>query len=71
MVKFINGEIVVAAMNRNLTVFDVNLEILKQFDGTDDEPVSMSGNETFIAVGDTTGVVRYYERDGDEKPQVR
>ena len=58
-------------MEGNLTILDENLEVAKTFDGTDDQTVSMSGNATFIAVGDYAGVVRYYKRDGDKKPQVR
>ena len=71
MVKFINGEIVVASRKGNLVVLNENLEIVKKFDGTDKDPQSISGNATFIAFGDYAGVVRYYKRDGDKKPEVR
>ena len=48
-----------------------NLEVVKTFDGTYRDPQSMSGNATFIAFGDLAGVVRYYKRDGDKKPEVK
>ena len=72
MVKFINGEIVVASTKGNLVVLNQNLEIVKKFDGTlYRDPQSISGNETFIAFGDLAGVVRYYKRAGDKEPEVR
>ena len=71
MVELINGEIVVASREGNLVVLNGNLEIVKKFDGTDEMTRSISGNETFIAFGDGAGVVRYYKRDGDKKPEVR
>ena len=69
-VKFISGEIVAVPMKGNLVVLDENLQILKKFDGTDKDPQSVCGNAKYIGFGDGVGVVRYYERDGDKKPQV-
>ena len=57
-------------MKGNLVVLDENLQILKKFDGTDKDPQSVCGNAKYIGFGDGVGVVRYYERDGDKKPQV-
>ena len=71
LVKYINGEIFVALQRGNLIVLNENLEIVRKFDGTDRQPQSMSGNAKFVALGDFAGVVRYYTRDGDKKPQVR
>ena len=75
LVDFINGEIVVATKIGKLTILNENLDIKKEFSiGTVTEtsgPVSLSGNETFIAVGSYAGVVRYYEKNGDKNPMVR
>ena len=75
LVGFINGEIVVATANGKLTIMNENLDIKKEFTaGTItgiEDPQSLSGNKTFIAVGNRAGVVRYYERNGDKNPLVR
>ena len=70
MVTNISGEVVVASNTGCLNVLDDDLDIRKKFAGIDNQPESISGNTTFIAVGDSAGVVRFYERHGDKEPKV-
>ena len=75
LVDFINGEIVVATTSGKLKILNENLDVKKEFSAgaviQTNAPTSLSGNETFIAVGSYTGVVRYYEKNGDKNPTVR
>ena len=60
----------VASKGGNLVVLNTSLDIVKEFDGSDSSPLSISGNTSIIAFGDFAGVVRYYRRDGDKRLQV-
>ena len=75
LVDFINDEVVVATRSGKLTILNENLDINKEFTAgavTDNsDPRSLSGNQTFIAVGNYAGVVRFYERIGEQIPMVR
>ena len=75
MVKFINDEIVVATSDGKLSILDESLECNKDFDAGPGAQIedcrSISGNETFIAVGYRDGTVRYWRRNGGKEPEVK
>ena len=70
LVRFINGEIVTAAEHGKLTVLNEKLQILKTFDGTSSFIRTLAGSNKFIALGDRSGAVRYYDRVGIIFPRV-
>ena len=74
LVKFINGlyhqRIVTVAKGGKLTVLNRNLDIIKSFSGTDSFVSALTGNVKFIAHGDSSGAVRYYNR-GTNLQKVR
>ena len=70
LVRYINGEIISAAENGNLTVLNPKLEILKTFNGTRATVLTLTGNHEYIVFGDYGGAVRYYNRTGGNFPTV-
>ena len=74
LVEFINGEIVVATSDGKLSILDESLERKRDFDagpGAETEFCqSISGNETFIAVGYIKGTVRYWRTNGGKESVV-
>ena len=69
LVKFINDRVITVAKGGRLTVLNRNLEILESFSGTGSFVRTLTGNTKFIALGDSSGAVRYYTR-GISLPQV-
>ena len=70
MIKLVNGELVAIAEKGPLMIFDNQLEIVKQFTGTDKKPRCIDGTNQFIAFGDFGGAVRFYARHGSSEPTV-
>ena len=70
MIKLVNGELVAIAEEGPLMIFDHQLEIVKQFTGTDSQPTCIDGNDNYIAFGDFGGAVRFYARHGSSEPTV-
>ena len=73
-VAYVNGEVAVVTRRGTLSILDENLEQREFFDSGTYHPdrlcQSMSGNEKFIAAGNFNGLVTYWRRTGDKKPQV-
>ena len=73
MVQFINGEIVMASSNGKLRILNENLNIKKLFTAgkvtRNSVPMSLTGNEKYLASGNYGGVVRYYRRKSDAEPE--
>ena len=70
LVRFINGEIITAARYGKLTVLNKKLDFLKTFPGTERGLYTLTANKKFIAMGDYSGTVRYYDRAGSTIPRV-
>ena len=70
LVRFINGEIVIASQHGKLTILNEELQILKTFHGSKSTILSLTGNSEYIALGDWNGTVRYYDRVGSIFPRV-
>ena len=71
MVGYYNGQIVAAVANGSLTVLNQDLGIIRKFHGIDGlDARSISGNDTYLALGDEEGLVRYYDRKGGAEPNV-
>ena len=75
LVKFINGQIVVALACGKLVILDEYLDIKKDFKpGNTGKiyalqiPYELAGNEHFLVSGDNAGVLRLYKRNGDRNP---
>ena len=70
LVGYFNGQIFATAKNRKLTVMNEDLEIIKELAGINDQPRSISANDTFLALGNCGGKVQYYKRINDAEPKV-
>ena len=68
--EYLNGQIVAATNGGKLTIMDEDLEVIEEFPGTDNEPLSIAVNDTYLAMGDLYGTVRYYERNTHAEPKV-
>ena len=71
IVGYSNGQIVAAARNGKVTIMNKNLGIMREFDGPSSGIQSICANETYLALCDFIGSVRYYNRNGDVEPKVR
>ena len=69
-VRFINGDIVTDDLVGELAVLNEKLEVLETFDRQKSLVSSLTGNENYIAYGDWTGTVSYYNRNGGFFPKV-
>ena len=70
LVRYINGEIVTAAEDGKLTILNQELQILKTFHGSESYISSLTGTDSYIALGDYNGTVRFYDRVGSIFPRV-
>ena len=75
LLRLINEEIVTAAKDGKVTVLTQELEVVKTFDDPGEYPMdanirTLAANEAYIAIGDSAGTVRFYNRTGDTKPKV-
>ena len=69
-VAYCNDQIVIGEDNEKLTIMNEDLEVTKILSVSPDVPESICGNATFLAMGDSKGVVRYYNRSSDVEPMV-
>ena len=70
LVRSINGEIVTDNLDGKLAVLNEKLEVLKTFSGPQYTVFSLAGNDKYIAYGDSSGTVNYYNRTGGFEPMV-
>ena len=63
LVRFISGEIVTVGRHGKLTLLNTELEVLRTIGGQIEDAVrSLVGNSKYIAFGELSGAVRFYNR---------
>ena len=70
IVGYFNGQIVAAANNGKVTIMNESFGIIKEFAGTSNQIQSICGDQTYLALCDISGSVRYYKRNSDSEPRV-
>ena len=71
LVDYVNGQVVAALQNGQVTILNDDLEIIKEISRIGGRPEMISGNDNYVAISDDSGSVLYFRPDSTSKPKVR